>query len=742
MLKQFAKTFTHFVSSRKGAWIVLIGWIAAILLLGLAAPGSKPYAVNTGEGSVHNDTPSAAAQRIMEEHFPSKDGMTALLMFHDPNRISAEDRSVIAEVSKWLASEDKPQYVSAALPFHRFPKNVQDQMISKDQTTLLLNVSLQKGLESDQNYDALQQIRDRVESLQQGSSLRVEITGPAGIAADTTTLFKNADFVLMIATVALILVILIVIYRSPLLAVMPLIISGMVYMVVDRILGLAGKFGWFVVEKQSLSIMMILLFAVLTDYCLFIIARFREELRRAESKHEAMNRALAHVAEPILFSGGTVLVAMLLLFTAIFKPYNHFAPVFSVALVVILIGGVTLIPSLFTLIGRKAFWPFIPKAGMNQAVTVKEGIWGKIGSFVTRKPAVSAGVLLVLLLAASANLFGMNYSFNIMKSFPADISSRQGFEMLEQSFPPGQLAPVTVLLKSEKTIEANDALLKQIASLGDKLKSEGQISSITPIITSEQAKTGRLPSKFLSDSGQVIELQLTLTDNPYDPAALDKIAQLRKDGPGLLKASGLDPGQFSLHFAGQTAEQLDVRTMNQRDTTVLFTLITLCIAVMLAFQARSLRMAATMILTMLLSYAGTMGLGWFIFRDILGYDAVSYRLPVYTFVFLIALGVDYNIMLVSRVREEARNHEWRTAVKRGVSLTGGVISSAGVILAATFCVLITQPLQELFLFGILMAMGILIDTFLVRGMLLPAILTLTGGGRSSAKPKNNLPVSG
>ncbi len=739
MLKQFAKTFTQFVSSRKGAWTILIGWIVIILVLSLAAPGSKPYAVNSGEGSVHNDTPSAAAQQIMDEQFPSKDGLTALLVFHDPDTISEADRNAVTEVSKWLSSKEKPPYVSASLPFHQLPRNVQDQMFSEDQTTLLLNISLQKDLESDQTYDTLQQIRDHVNNMQNGS-LQIEITGPAGIASDTTTLFKNADFVLMLATVVLILIILIVIYRSPLLAIMPLLISGIVYLVVDRILGLGGKLGWFVVEKQSLSIMMILLFAVLTDYCLFVIARFREELRRAESKHDAMQQALTHVAEPILFSGGTVLMAMVILFTAIFKPYNHFAPVFSIAMVVILIGGVTLIPALFTLVGRKAFWPFVPKAGTEVAQAKKESIWTRIGSFVTRKPAVTAGVLLVLLLASSANLFGMKYSFNIMKSFPADISSRQGFDILEERFPPGQLAPVSVVLQSGHKLDVNADFIKQLTLLSEKLKSEGRISAVSPQLTPQQVSSGQLPDKMLSGSGQAIKLQLTLEDNPYDPAALDKLAQLRKDSGRLLKESGFAPEQVSLHFAGQTAEQLDVRIMNQRDTTVLFTLITLSIAVMLAFQARSVKMAATMIMTMLLSYAGTMGLGWIIFHGFLGYDSVSYRLPVYTFVFLIALGVDYNIMLVSRIREEAQKYEWKQAVQRGVSLTGGVISSAGIILAATFCVLITQPLQELFLFGILMAMGILIDTFLVRGMLLPAILTLIGGSKRNAVHKNNLPV--
>ncbi|MFS0838602.1 MMPL family transporter [Paenibacillus sp. 1P03SA] len=239
-------------------------------------------------------------------------------------------------------------------------------------------------------------------------------------------------------------------------------------------------------------------------------------------------------------------------------------------------------------------------------------------------------------------------------------------------------------------------------------------------------KARRLPKNTLSADGTAIKLQLTPDSNPYEPVSLDLIGRLRDKSPALLEQSGLNPSEFTLHYAGQTAEQLDVRNMNKRDTILLFTLITLFITVMLLIQTKSFKHAFTMIATMLLSYTATLGLGWMIFHFILGYDSISYRLPVYTFVFLIALGVDYNIMLVSRIKEEALRHPWKEAVSRGVALTGGVISSAGLILAATFTVLITQPLQELFLFGLTMSLGILLDTFLVRGMLLPALLVFVG----------------
>jgi RND superfamily putative drug exporter len=321
----------------------------------------------------------------------------------------------------------------------------------------------------------------------------------------------------------------------------------------------------------------------------------------------------------------------------------------------------------------------------------------------------------------------MNYSFNLMKSFPADLSSRQGFELLQERFPQGQLAPVTLLLQSKNEIVVDNSMIDKVGKLVQAIQKRDGISRITPEIHLDLLASGRLGANdLLSQDHRTLRLQMTLNQNPYDMEALNLIADLRKDNEDLLRNSGFEPAEFSLHYAGQTADQLDVRTMNKRDTLVLFSLIVVFITLMLVWQARSIRLAIMMMATMLLSYTATMGTVWGVFHYGFGYEAFSYRLPVYTFVFLIALGVDYNIVLVSRIKEEARHYTWREAVQRGVAMTGGVISSAGLVLAATFCVLMTQPLQELKLFGFAMAAGIFIDTFLVRGMLLPALMTYQG----------------
>ncbi|USK55371.1 MMPL family transporter [Cytobacillus solani] len=723
MLKPFRK-LVQYTSSQKGAKMTILAWILAVVLFSLLAPSAKEYEVNSKEGSIKGDKPSEVAQQILKEQFPSTDGLPALLVFHRDGKISEEDIGKINELSEWLGSDEKPEQIMSALPFHSLPPNVQKQMYSENESTLLINLSLEPDLESSETLAVMNEIEEKANKIDM-NGMQFEITGPAGISADTVSLFKSADIVLMLATVALIFILLIIIYRSPILAITPLIIAGIVYGVVDRILGLAGKNGWFTIDSSAVSIMLILLFAVLTDYSLFVFSRYREELKKQESKYVSMNEAIFHVSEPIVFSGGTVLLAMLTLFVTIFEPYNHFAPVFSVAVVVILIAGLTLIPSIFAIMGRKAFWPFVPKVEEAQITT--HGIWSAISKQVMKKPALLGGILLIVLLIGVFNFTSIQYSFNLLKSFPEDMPSRQGFELLEENYPAGQLAPMTVLIKSDKEFPINAELFEKVNHLVSILSDESNVASVTPTIQDEMLNIPEsLPRNYLAESNKAIRLQFVLDSNPYEKEALDTIQKLRDSEASLLKASGFSTADVKLHFAGQTAQQLDVNHMNQRDMIVLFSLVTVFLTIILGFQTKSVMMPILMMATILLSFFSTMGFGWWIFKHLMGYDAISYRLPVYAFVFMVALGIDYNIMLVSRIKEEATKLPWREAVGKGVAVTGGVISSAGLILAATFAVLMTQPLQELFLFGFTMAFGILLDTFLIRGIFLPSILVLTG----------------
>lgn len=722
MLKVVRK-LVQYTSSSKGAKITLAVWMIAIIALSMLAPSAKEYEVNSTEGSVKEDTPSEVAEKLLHEQFPSDDGLTALIVFHKETGLTKNDIKEIESFSKWLQSNDKPVEISNALPFHDFPNEIQAQMFSEDKSTLLFNLSLQDNVEPGESHEVLKLLEKKWSTI--GSNdIQFEITGPAGIAADTISLFKNADIVLMLATVGLIFVLLIFIYRSPLLAITPLIIAGIVYGVVDRVLGILGKYDVFSIEGQATSIMLVLLFAVVTDYSLFIFSRYREELQKYESKYGAMNEAIYHVSEPIFFSGGTVVLAMISLFVTVFKPYNYFAPVFTVAVIFILLAGLTLIPALFALLGRKAFWPLIPK--VNTKNKQKGKLWNWISKVVVKRPTMVSYILIVVLLVGAINVLPINFSFNLLKSFPEDISSRVGFELLEENYPAGELAPVTVLIKSNGEMEQNDEFLTNMQGIQKDIAKHSGVSSVKSIITEEMINgEEELPHNFVAESNEAIKFQFVLSMNPYDHKAIDTLHDIRNEADKLLVNNGFEKNKMEMHFAGQTASQLDVKQMNKQDMIVLFTLVVVLLTIVLGFQTRSILLPTLMMGTILLSYVATLGFSWIIFHNILGYEAISYRIPLYTFIFMVALGIDYNIMLVSRIKEFAKEYDWKEAVQKGVALTGGVISSAGLILAATFSVLITQPLQELFLFGSIMALGILLDTFIIRGFFLPAILLLT-----------------
>ncbi|WP_257391592.1 MMPL family transporter [Halalkalibacter krulwichiae] len=461
------KNIATFVSNRKWVWLILLVWVAVAGALS-AAPPANDYKVNTGENDLPKEAQSVIASEKVNEYFPEDTGFLALLVFHNENGWSEENFAEIDQVSQWIEEEFALETIESTVPFHHFPVPVKEQFRSEDQSTLVLPVLLFDSLEMSDVNETVVDIEDFSETVLESGTLM--ITGPAGIASDTIAIFSNADLVLLFSTIVLVLLLLIVIYRSPLLAVIPLVAVALVYQVVDRVLGIFAANGVFEIEAQSLSIVMILLFGATTDYSLFVFSRFREELRKRDNKHEAMEEAVKEVAEPIFFSGGTVFAAMLVLLLAKYGPYQNFAPVFAITIAIVLVAGLTLIPALFTLVGRRSFWPFIPKVG--EKTIEKNRFWSAIGRFVTKKPLLAGGLVIVFLLVNALNLTNAQYSFNIIQSFPEDMKSRIGFEQLEEAFPAGELAPVTILIEketgftfSEEELTVLDQLNRQLIDL-------------------------------------------------------------------------------------------------------------------------------------------------------------------------------------------------------------------------------------------------------------------------------------
>lgn len=694
-LHKILQPITDWVSTKTGMWVTIGVWLC--LMIGLSFGPSVSDHTVTNFQSLPDDAESIIAEAKIESLFPNEQGTPGILVFHNQAQ-DIELENVTAVVEKVIEADLSG--IRSILNSSEMPEEALTTFISENGSTFIVPFELENDLGGRENAEINEQIKEIGLSLLNNET-ELFITGPVGIAGDTLKLFERADFILLIATIGIILVLLIVIYRSPLLAVIPLLATVIVYQIVNKILALMGE-GGLVINNSTTSIMSILLFAAVIDYSLFVFSRYREELGTNESKYDAMKSAMRSTGEPVFIAAITVLAAVLVLFFADFRDYQNFAPIFGVALVVISLASITLVPALFTLFGRKAFWPKVPTYLKTKSPSPKKGFWSKFAKFVVRKPGLSGGIVGIFLLVTAGNIVNVEFEFDSVKNFPEDMSSRVGYEIVESQFDKGQLAPTTILVESKESVDQN-----QLTALIDTYTEEDEISSINIVNANEDFSA--------------VSLSLSLALNPYSTEAMDYIDFLRTDFSDRLNQESIDAKAY---FTGTTAKLVDERSVNNQDIILIVVLETILILSLLVVLTKSIKMASYMMATILLSYLSAMGLGIFLVDVLFGFDAISTRVPVYAFVFSVALGIDYNIMLASRFIEERKQYQVKKALEISIANTGGVISSAGLILAATFAALTTMPIADLFVFGFIVSIGILIDTFLVRGMLLPSLILL------------------
>lgn len=704
-MKTILQAITDRVTTKKGMWITLAIWLVATILLAAFAPSVKDYEVSR-VASLPEDAQSVIAQTKVDKYFKDNDGMPAILVFQSNE--GEVELTQLAELLDKIGNENI-EGVEQVIPLSALPPQAAAGFFSEDKTTALIPLTFDSSLETKELRDSIKTIQKIVK---ESSNLTLYVTGPAGIATDSLDLFSRADVVLIFSTVGLILILLIVIYRSPLLALIPLLAAVFVYEIVMQTLGLMGKAG-LDISNQTISIASILLFAAVIDYSLFVFSRYREELKEHEDKFISMKAAMRETGMPVFFSGGTVLAAMLVLFFAGLGDYRNFAPTFATTMAIIMLASITLVPALFTLFGRKSFWPKIPRVGDAKVKT--NSIWSKIGRLVVRKPGLSVVVIGVFLLLSTSNMFNLKYEFDTMKSFPEDMPSRMGYEILEKQFEKGDLAPTTVIFEAKDEVSAEQQEALKAALLDQPLVSNVRING-------------------KNEDNKAINYSLTFEESPYAVETIDALETMIADADQIVADSNLSG---ELYFAGETATKVDDRSVNNEDVLLIVLLETILIFIMLIVLTKSIKMPIYMMGTILVSFLAALGLGMFLTNLIFDIDTISNRVPLYAFVFLIALGIDYNIILISRFQEERRKHSVKEAIEIAVANTGGVISSAGIILAATFAVLMTQPVQLLFVFGFIVAVGILLDTFLVRGVLLPGLIVLFEKDKDSKKETAN-----
>lgn len=709
MLQKIAACFTGKVSR----WATLVVWIAVAVLLTLTLPSANDKVQNNAE-NLPADAQSIVAAQLLKQVFPGDSGVPALLVYQHQDGLTEDDYRLLQSLTEQLTNEPLPAQQSI-IPLHMMPTAALQGIASEDGSTLIVPISFVEATETDILKENLLSIKQTVNELANADlfaassedGLIARFTGPVGISVDATELFLDADITLLIATVLLVLILLLLIYRSPLLAIIPLIGVGFAYLVTSPILGWMAEQGWIAVDSQTISIMTVLLFGAGTDYCLFLITRYRDELLEERGIVAALVKAFKGASGAIAMSGFTVVIALLVLLLAQYGSSYRFAIPFSLSIFIMGLASLTLVPAILAILGRVSFFPFTPRtAEMERERAGKRNKpikprreqhrrWKKIGTIVTEKPWTVIVTSLVVLLGLAFAATGTQYKYDLLSSFPGDMESRQGFAIIGEKFSQGELAPITVV-----TTAADAAAISQ-ALLEDEL-----VHHITDIAVSE------VDNRYSS-------FEILLNIDPYSVAAMDYVGKLNQQ---LEQAAGAG----SYWIAGQTAEQFDTREITIRDNSIVMPVVIALIVLLLLAYLRSVVATLYLVVTVLISFAASLGLGWLILHYMLGYDAIQAAIPLYAFVFLIALGEDYNIFMISSIWKRAKTMPLKQAIKEGVGQTGEVISSAGLILAGTFFVLCQMPLTILVQFGAITGIGVLIDTFIVRPFLVPALTQVCG----------------
>lgn len=786
---------TDFASSQRGKWLTLVLWIViggAVISL---SPTLSDITTNDTLQFLPEDAESTQAAELVRERYES-DSTPAIVVFSNAEGLTEDDFAAAEQANAAFVemANEPDSNVSSVISIFTVPQ-ARSELISPDNTTMTIIVNITGSPAEEAYAERVEAIRDVTDTIDQ-AELQVRVSGPGGLIADLVSVFANIDTFLLLVTVVLVLVLLILIYRSPVVAFVPIILVGLVFQLASGVGALILDAADFAVSGQTTGIMTVILFGAGTDYFLFISSRYKEELTLTEDKHAAMRASMRAVNGAITSAAGTLVIASLILLLASLGTYRSLGPVIAIAIILMLLAGLTLVPATLTILGRFAFWPFSPAfdesdAGEQEDTNGKSEIWERIAEFVLGRPGKVLVTTSIVLLLLAAGTLQINPTYDSLESLPSDVDSVEGFELLRAGFPAGQLAPTDVYVEfpsgenalAEENLNTLAAIseelyqLEGVASVSSPAFPRGIGAPVGPAEVAEQIATippelqqaiasgeggppeGVDPNSdlanaigiytaalgFLSTDQEVSRIEVTLTSNPYASDAMDEIPTIRETATDAAVDRGLPSS--SVLVGGETAENYDTRAANNRDTVVVLPLILLAIMIILGLLLRSVVAALYLGGTIILTYFATLGLAILSFTYIFGHDSIGSSVPFFLFVFLNALGVDYSIYLMSRIREEAEEHDLTTATERALANTGGVITSAGLILAGTFGALMTLPLRDLFQLGFAVAIGVLMDTFITRSLLVPSLVDLLGKwnwwpssfGRSQTTESNPAP---
>lgn len=659
------------ITGRRTSWMVLVGAVlAAGAIFGLGSGNDS----ETSPGVGLPESAESAQVAALQEKLPAADTTSALVVFsRDGDELTDDDLAAIAEVATKLTELSSDGFIPPAA-------------VSDDATAALLAVPLDKIADVTEQEDRATEIRETAnDNLPTG--LHALLTGAEGFAVDVAAVFKGADFTLLLVTTIVVAVLLLITYRSPWLWLVPLIVvglaDGLASVVATRVAALAG----ITLDASVTGILSVLVFGAGTNYALLLIARYRDELRVIDDRRAAMASALRGAGPAIIASGSTVTLSLLTLIFAQLTGNRALGIACAVGIVVAMIFALVVLPAALVLFGRGLFWPYVPRFGSENPA--QRGAWFTLGTAVSRRPlvVVIVGALVLGALAVSATQIQLGLSQT--ERFTSKPEAVVGQEVIADAFAAGSGSPAVVMAPIDR---ADD-----VAAAAE------EVTGVTSVALGDST------SEYTS-------ISVVLDAAAETPEAFATIETLRTE---LHKIDGTLVG-------GLDAQALDVDRAQTADQDLVIPLILGLVLLVLVLLLRAIVAPVLLLITVVASFFASLGLGWLLFENVFGFPAIDTNVVLFSFLFLVALGVDYNIFLVTRAREEAVEHGTRVGMIRALSATGGVITSAGILLAAVFAVLGVLPLITLTQIGIIVCIGVLLDTLLVRTVLVPALAFLAG----------------
>ncbi|MFF4089377.1 MMPL family transporter [Streptomyces nigra] len=676
----------HLVCGRRSKWVVLVLWL--VVLFGTAPLAQKLTDAQDNDAAswLPGSAESTQVLHLSENFRPEQ--IPAVVVYARDGGLTARDRAEIAEDVSELKRLTDHGIRGAETRGPNFDRETDPRAAQ-----VLVPITMdEKGWE--RISPAVESIRDVVGT--GGAGLAVHITGPGGTSADFAEAFEGIDSTLLFAAMTVVIVMLLITYRSPSLLLVPLVSVIVALFTAQALIYLLAQHGGLTVNGQSAGILTVLVFGAGTDYALLLVARYREELRRHDDRHEAMARALHRAGPAVIASGATVVVSMLVLLAAEMNSTSGLGPVAAIGVAVALIAMMSLFPALLVIFGRWIFWPVIPRLGTENPD--ERGVWARLGRRIAHRPRVTWVATAVALAICSLGLIQLRAEgLSNADAFTDKPDSITGQEVSERYFPAGSGDPLVIVSNRAQAVQVGRAVAE----------TEGVVPT----------SLGLPPGTRPAWDGKVL-FEATMTAPADSQAAKETVERVRDAVHAVPDADA--------KVGGGTAALLDMDRATTHDNILIIPLVLLVVLLILCVLLRALIAPLLLVGTVILSFTAALGISALAFRHVFDYAGEATDFPLFVFVFLVALGIDYNIFLTTRIREEATHQGTRPGVVTGLAATGAVITSAGLVLAGTFAALGTLPMVAFAEIGFTVALGVLLDTFIVRSVLVTSLFLDVG----------------